>query len=423
MTRAWIVLAPAALFYLYAFFNRTAPSVMAGDLMREFAVGGALLGNLSAFYFYSYAALQIAVGVLVDNFGPRRIFTFAALATGAGVLLFAAADTLHMAYAGRLLVGAGAAFSWVCAVALIARWFPPRRFALVAGLTTMVGMIGAAGGQAPLAAAVEAHGWRAPMLATAAFGAALALFCWLVIRDHAPGRGDTDAAGVAEPRAFLHSLGLAARNRQTWIIAAFTGAQISPFLGLASLWSVPYLMQVHALDRAHAAATATAMIAGMALGGPVLGWLSDWIGRRKPMMFLALAGQAVGITLAFYVPGLPPGLVVVPFFLIGFFACGIIIGFATARESNNALATGAASGIVNTGVMGAGAAIQPVIGALLDRAWDGTMSDGARLYSPEAFQSAFLSLYGALALALIAAMFVRETYCGVRVVPEPERRA
>ena len=40
-----------ALFFLYAFVQRVAPSVMVDDLMRDFAVGGALLGNLSAYYY------------------------------------------------------------------------------------------------------------------------------------------------------------------------------------------------------------------------------------------------------------------------------------------------------------------------------------------------------------------------------------
>jgi len=414
MRAAWIAWTPAALFFLYGFFNRTAPAVMADDLMQSFAVGGALLGNLAAFYFYAYAAIQIAVGVLVDNFGPRRIFTAAALLTGAGAILFGSAETLHEAYLGRLLVGIGAGFSWVSCLALIAARFPPHRFAFTAGMTTLVGMIGAAGGQAPLALAVEAHGWRAPMVATGLAGIALAALWWLLIRDKAASRRDN-----APARHFLHGLGLAARNRQTWIVALFTGAQIAPFLGLTSLWVVPYLMQVHAMARAEAALLAMAMIGGMAAGGPALGWFSDRIGRRKPAMFLALAGQATGLTLAFYVPHGSIAAMAVGLAIAGFFASGIIIGFATARETNGGEATGAASGIVNTAVIGGGAAIQPAIGALLDRAWDGAELAGVRLYSAAAYESAFLSLYAALALGVLAALFVRETYCRTHATPDP----
>ena len=50
---------------------------MVAGLMRDFAVGGAILGNLSAFYYYAYASSQIPVGVLLDRLGPRRLVTVA----------------------------------------------------------------------------------------------------------------------------------------------------------------------------------------------------------------------------------------------------------------------------------------------------------------------------------------------------------
>ena len=62
----------AALFFGYAWVLRVAPSVMVEELMRDFAVGAAVLGNLSAAYFYGYAGMQIPVGLLLDRFGPRR---------------------------------------------------------------------------------------------------------------------------------------------------------------------------------------------------------------------------------------------------------------------------------------------------------------------------------------------------------------
>ena len=43
--------ATGALFFFYAWIMRVAPSVMIDELMRDFAIGGAAVGNLSAFYF------------------------------------------------------------------------------------------------------------------------------------------------------------------------------------------------------------------------------------------------------------------------------------------------------------------------------------------------------------------------------------
>ena len=65
-TYPWLVWSLAALFYCYGFFQRVAPSVMLENLMIDFGVNAAVLGNLSAFYFYAYALLQLPIGVMVD---------------------------------------------------------------------------------------------------------------------------------------------------------------------------------------------------------------------------------------------------------------------------------------------------------------------------------------------------------------------
>src|SRR4030081_241251 len=101
----------AALFFGYAWVLRVAPSVMVEELMRDFSVGAAVLGNLSAAYFYGYAGMQIPVGILLDRFGPRRLITIAALCCAGGCALFASGTTLGVVTAGRFLIGASAAFS------------------------------------------------------------------------------------------------------------------------------------------------------------------------------------------------------------------------------------------------------------------------------------------------------------------------
>ena len=48
------------------------------ELQREFALTGAALGNLSAFYFYGYVAMQIPTGLIADQWGPRKLLTVGA---------------------------------------------------------------------------------------------------------------------------------------------------------------------------------------------------------------------------------------------------------------------------------------------------------------------------------------------------------
>ncbi len=60
------------------FFQRVAPAVMTDELMGDFGISAAGLGSLSAFYFYSYVAMQVPTGLLADRWGPRRLLSVGA---------------------------------------------------------------------------------------------------------------------------------------------------------------------------------------------------------------------------------------------------------------------------------------------------------------------------------------------------------
>ena len=81
----WIMCSIGALFYIYEYLLRVAPSVMTDDLMASFHIGAAALGNMVACYYYIYVPMQLVVGVLMDRFGPRRLFTVAGLACAMGL--------------------------------------------------------------------------------------------------------------------------------------------------------------------------------------------------------------------------------------------------------------------------------------------------------------------------------------------------
>ena len=181
--RAWLIWAIAAGFYSYGFFHRVAPSVIVDELMRSFALDATLLGTLSAAYFYTYAALQVPLGVLLDRFGPRRILMVGALAAAGGGTLFAMADSIGMAILARALIGAGVAVGYIGTLKLVSAWFPLQRFGLLAGLTLAFGTIGAIGAQLPLALLVDAFGWRASLLGVGIFGLVLVALIWALVSD------------------------------------------------------------------------------------------------------------------------------------------------------------------------------------------------------------------------------------------------
>lgn len=405
---AWLPLAAwgaGAAFFFYAWVLRVSPSVIVDDLMREFAVGGAVVGNLSALYFYGYSGMQLPVGVLLDRFGPRRLMTVAALLCAGGCALFALSPSFWGLAIGRFVIGAAGAVSFVGAMAVAGQWFPPRRFALLGGLAMMGGMAGGVFGQAPVSVAVGAFGWRPTILWMSLIGVAIALFAWLTVRDRRVVRSEST------PTSILSDLAAVLSNRQTWFNALSGLGATGPLLAFAGLWGVPFLSLAYGLERTSAAGVASMMIMGFGAGAPLIGWFSDRIGRRKPPLYFGLVVCITAFATLVHVPGLPLWVIMLLCFLTGFGGSAQIVNFAGARESNPPHLSGTSLGVVNGLVTGAGALFQPLIGWLLDLAWDGRLSDGVRLYKVADYQFALSAITVGTLVSLGCALALRETYC------------
>jgi len=64
---SWTIWGLGALFYMTGFYHRVAPAVMTDQLMADFQIGAKALGHFSAFYFYSYVAMQVPTGILASS--------------------------------------------------------------------------------------------------------------------------------------------------------------------------------------------------------------------------------------------------------------------------------------------------------------------------------------------------------------------
>jgi MFS family permease len=393
----------AATFFFYTWVLRVAPSAMIEELMRDFAVGAAVLGHLSAAYFYGYAGMQIPVGLLLDRFGPRRLITLATIVCAAGCVLFATGNSLAAVTAGRFLIGASAAFSLVGAMAVAGQWFPTNRFAVLSGGAMAMGMAGGVFGQAPLRLAVEASDWRTANLLLAAGGVALAVAAWATVRDKWRGAGGVGNA--------LAGLGIVVRHRQSWLIALTGLGTSAPLLGFASLWGVPFLETAYGLSRTHAATLTSMLFVGWGVGAPLFGWFSDRIGRRKAPLLAGLALETLALAALVFVPGLPVVGLASLCFVVGFLGSSQIVCFALAKENHGAELSGTAIGFVNAMVTGAGALLQPLVGILLDLAWTGEIVLGARVYQAGAYRLALASLIACGLAGLLCLLPVRETFC------------
>jgi MFS family permease len=414
----WSVWGLGSLLYLLGFYQRVAPAVMTSELMADFATGAAGLGNLSACYYYSYVAMQVPTGLLADAWGPRRLLTAGAILASAGTLLFAWAPTLLWANLGRVLIGGAVGVAFVAVLKLAGHWLPPSHFAMASGLELFSGVLGAVTAGIPLRLLIDHMGWRPAMFASGGITLALAAATWVFVRDDPSAKGFSSYAhaGLANsPRirriSPLAGLGRIFHYRNTWFFFLAPGGLIGPILSFAGLWGVPFLQVRFGLTPAAGAAVCSALMVSWAVGGPVLGRLSDRIGRRKP---LYLAGCFVAATcwvMVLFIPGLPFWVFAVLIGVIGLASGGVMIGFAFSKESVPPNLAGTVAGVVNMGHMMAPTLLQPAIGWVLDRMWTGEMLGGVRVYHAGAFQAGFSLMVAWSILSCLLISLTKETFC------------
>lgn len=413
---ATLVWGLAAGFYLFGFFQRVTPASLAGDLMRDFELTAAGLGNLSAFYFYAYAAMQIPTGLLVDRLGPSRLFFAGSLLAGAGALMFALADSFALAAAGRALIGAAHGVAWVSMLKLVTHWFAPARFGTLAGLSLAVGTLGAVLAGPPLRLLADEFGWRMVIAASGGVALALAAAIRVLMRDDPLDRrfmshAQPSAHGRAAAHApILRSLGAVLRYPNTWLIFVVNSGICGAFLAFTGLWGVPFFVQQHGLSVKQAALITSGMLVLFALGGPLFGALSDRWQHRKWPFAAGSALMVMGFAVLALLPTAPLALLVPLLLAAGLGSGAMALSFAYAKESVPAHLQGTVTGVVNLGVM-TGTLIQmPLFGRILDSYWQpGAIANGVRQYPLQAFEAGLLFLAAWIALSFVALLATRES--------------
>ena len=414
---AWLIWGLAALFYVIGFFHRLAPAVMTQELMRDFNISAAALGNLSGFYFYSYWLMQIPTGILADNWGPRRLLSFGALGSAAGAILFALAPSMAWACFGRLLIGGCVSVAYVVTLKLAANWFPAGYFSMISGLGLLAGIIGAVTAGVPLRLLVDAFGWRPVMLAAAAVAGLLAAATWVLVRDDPAERGfksyavrETRAGAPARVNAWA-GVGEVFRYANIRLLFFIPASLVGSVLTFCGLWGVPYLTTHYGLSAAQAASLTSLLMICWASASPVFGWLSDRMGRRKPLMIAGHVLAGVGWAFILFAPGLPVWLLTLLAAATGICSASFIICWSFAKESVPVHLSGTVSGVINMGIMLGATVLQPAVGWMLDRRWEGAVREGVRIYSLIAYQAGFWLMMAWILVALVLLFFTRETRC------------
>ena len=401
--RAWLIYALGLLAYAVAVFQRASLGVAGVEAQRRFATTAAVLALFAVLQLAVYAALQIPVGVLLDRIGSRRLIAAGAFLMGLGQLVLATAHAVGLAVAGRVLVGAGDAMTFISVLRLIAVWFPPRRVPLLTQMTGILGQIGQIAAAYPLVALLQSAGWSTSFLVAGCLGVGVAILSAATLRNAPPGAGAAvSPLGAAQA---VRRLGLAWREPGTrlglWthFVTQFSGTVF------ALLWGYPFLVVGEHRTPAEAGLLITLLVVAAMGIGPTLGHFAGrWPYRRSLPVLVIVAATVATWTAVLAWPGRAPlALLVVLVIVLASNGPGSLMGFDYARTENEAERIGSATGIVNVGGFVASLLTIALIGIVLSLRSGG----GPSSYSLDDFRLALSVQYVFWAIGLVGVLHNR----------------
>lgn len=356
--RSGVVFGTATMFVFFQMVLQTFPSVMREGLVVDLSLNESGFGGLSSSFYYPYILLQVPAGILVSRFGPRAVLVTSAILCTAASFLFAMSESAQSAEATRILMGLGAAPTVVCAMTLASQWFPARLFPLMAALTEVFGMTGAALGQETLGFIVERSGWRLGMIACGAFSTVLMLLVIVFVRNRqSADDGEADWPRPAEMRRLLISRPILSRATAGGLVA-------SAGVGFGMLWGVSYFQVYHQMSLPAASICSSFYFWGCLPGMLGLAWLCVRFERPALLLALGALGTAVTMVLILFVLH---GQVAqsIAMFVLGVCNSSYALCFTMVKDQVPQKLSGVAMGLTNMIIMGIGGLLfQPLIGIL-----------------------------------------------------------
>jgi len=308
-------------------------------------------------------------------------------------------------YLGRLLQGAGSAFAFTGAVYLASHGLPARRLATAIGVTQCVGMLGGTAGQLVVGRWI-ADGLPVPQYwgRTGVVVLLVAAGLWWITPKETPSISQGKARGVQGKASggVLATYRVVFSNPQSYLCGLAAGLLFVPTTVGDMVWGVRFFQTDKSFSFSDAVFAISMVPLGWVFGCPLLGWLADRLGRRKPVYLSGAAFMLIGFVQLIYAPALLPTWLTL--FILGVASGAAMIPYTIIKEVNPDEVKGSATGAINFLTFAVTAAIGPIFAERFGKTLGAQTVDVS-----SHFRHAGLFWIGVLIAALVVGSMLRET--------------
>lgn len=388
MYLAWFA---SALFYYYQYILRVAPNVMSQNIKIEFGITADQFASLGSLYLLTYSLLQIPLGILTDKIGVRLMVIVSTIFCILGGILFARTEVFALMQFSRVLIGAGSAAALMCALKLIADGFPLGRRGILMGLTLTMGTAGALCAGEIIQKVSLKWGWREASLFSVALGAITLIIAITLIPKLSIKHDLRKVVKHYEGSIYEELLALL-KHRYILTYAIIAIGLYSPIATFGDLWGSSFLSQKFSLNQSEASSISLLLYLGLGIGSILIPWLAE---RFKIIDFALIACTLCVLALLLFIvygPIISKSSLKVLMILTGICGGAEMLCFTAAIQYSKVTNSGEIIGIVNTLNMLGSAALQQVVGSILDYRWSGTFADHTRYYSTHDYTTAMMPI-------------------------------
>lgn len=280
------VFLPFAFGHFLSLLLRNINALLAPTLVHSLALDPAQLGLLTSVFFFTYALVQLPVGLALDRYGPRKVQAVLLFLAAAGALLFASGRTLMELVIARATIGLGLAGCFMSAVKAMSSWVAPSRLPSINGYLLAIGGLGSASATLPVRMVLQYTDWRGLFILLAVLTTAIALMIWLMT-PQTPAAQSTSHATLASLRDVYRNAEF--RKTISLILIPHT-----VFFGIQGLWIGRWLSDVAHFPDAAVAYLLYLSMAAVIFGAIAVGLITERAGRRGVRSLdLAVAGIAL----------------------------------------------------------------------------------------------------------------------------------